>query len=165
MLFLVYFSDHSYKTSSPLLHTSAFHFMSESDSGTSSTTPPSSPIRQKNKKGRYSGGDGLHMGLDARKPVFGGLPTTKAQTSLCIRAVWSAPLLFAYKKVSYLDVLWAKFQDEFLACLGSWGDWFETRFVRNPEDRFSRSEAHMWWTIKTVLGQTGWNVPVVLKKS
>ena len=28
----------------------------------------------------------LHMGLDARKPVFGGLRTTKAQTSLRIRA-------------------------------------------------------------------------------
>ena len=27
------------------------------------------------------------MGLDARKPVFGGLRTTKAQTSLRIRAV------------------------------------------------------------------------------
>ena len=30
------------------------------------------------------------MGLDARKPVFGGLRTSKAQTSLRIRAVWSA---------------------------------------------------------------------------
>ena len=28
-----------------------------------------------------------YMGLDARKPVFGGLQTTKAQTSLRIRAV------------------------------------------------------------------------------
>ena len=28
-----------------------------------------------------------YMGLDARKPVFGGLRTTKAQTSLCICAV------------------------------------------------------------------------------
>ena len=28
-----------------------------------------------------------HMGLDARKPVFGGLRTTQAQTSLRIRAV------------------------------------------------------------------------------
>ena len=27
------------------------------------------------------------MGLDVRKSVFGGLRTTKAQTSLCIRAV------------------------------------------------------------------------------
>ena len=30
-----------------------------------------------------------HMGLGARKPVFGGLRTTQAQTSLCIRAVIS----------------------------------------------------------------------------
>ena len=44
------------------------------------------------------------------KTVFGGLRTTQAQTSLRIRAVWSAPLLFAYSKVSYLDLLQAKFQ-------------------------------------------------------
>ena len=50
------------------------------------------------------------MVLDARKLVFGGLQTTQAQTSLRIRAVWSAPLLFAYWKVSYLDLLHAKFQ-------------------------------------------------------
>ena len=50
------------------------------------------------------------MGLDMRKPVFGGLRTTQAQISLRIRAVWSAPLLFAYRKVSYLDLLQAKFQ-------------------------------------------------------
>ena len=36
-----------------------------------------------------------HMGLNVRKPVFIGLRTTKVQTSLLIRAVWSAPLLFA----------------------------------------------------------------------
>ena len=39
--------------------------------------------------------DHAYMGLVARKPVFGGLRTPKAQTSLRIRAVWSAPLLFA----------------------------------------------------------------------
>ena len=32
-----------------------------------------------------------NMGLDARNPVFGGLWTTQAQTSLRICAVWSAP--------------------------------------------------------------------------
>ena len=32
-----------------------------------------------------------YLTLDARKPVFRGLRTTKAQTSLRIRAVWSAP--------------------------------------------------------------------------
>ena len=35
--------------------------------------------RQKGKK--------VHLGLDARKPVFGGLRTTHVQTSLRIRAV------------------------------------------------------------------------------
>ena len=52
---------------------------------------------------------GPYMGLDARKPVFGGLGTTKAQTSLRFRADLSAPLLFAHWKV-YLNLLQAKFQ-------------------------------------------------------
>ena len=46
-----------------------------------------------------------HLGLKARKPVFGDLRTTQAQTSLRIRAVWSAPLLFAFWKVSYVNLL------------------------------------------------------------
>ena len=50
-----------------------------------------------------------HMGLVARKPVFGGLPTIKVQTSLRICAVRSAPLFFAYWKVLYLDLLQANF--------------------------------------------------------
>ena len=41
----------------------------------------------------------LHMGLDARKPVFGVLRITQAQTSLRIHTVLSAPLLFAFWKV------------------------------------------------------------------
>ena len=50
------------------------------------------------------------LGLEARKPVFGGLGTTQAQTSVRIRADWSAPLLLAYREESYLDLLRAKFQ-------------------------------------------------------
>ena len=50
------------------------------------------------------------MGLDTRKPVLGGLRTTQAQTSLRIRAVWSAPLLFAIRKVLYVNLLHVKFQ-------------------------------------------------------
>ena len=38
-----------------------------------------------------------------------GLQTTKAQTSLHIRADWSAPLLFFYWNVSYLNFPYAKF--------------------------------------------------------
>ena len=59
------------------------------------------------------------MCLVIRKPVFGGLRTTKAQTSLHIRAVWSAPLLFAFLKARY------KQKFNFLASLWSRGDWFE----------------------------------------
>ena len=56
--------------------------------------------------------DQHEMSLDARKPVFGGLRTTQAQaqTSLHIRADRSAPLLFIYQEVSYLDLLPAKCQ-------------------------------------------------------
>ena len=50
------------------------------------------------------------MGLDARKPVFGGLWTTQAQASLRICAVWSVPLLFAFCKVAYVNLLQVKFQ-------------------------------------------------------
>ena len=83
----------------------------------------------------------FQMGSDARKPVFRGLRTTQAQTSLRIRAVWSGPLLFTFWKVSYVNLLQVKFN--YLASLCSWGDWFETRFVRNPEDRFCCDEAHL----------------------
>ena len=53
---------------------------------------------------------GSYLGLDARNPVFRGLRTTKAQTSLRIRAVWSAPLLLAFWKVPHQSLLQAKFQ-------------------------------------------------------
>ena len=50
-----------------------------------------------------------HMGLEVRKPVFGGLRTTQAQTSLPISIVWSTPLLFTFWIVPYLSLLQAKF--------------------------------------------------------
>ena len=52
----------------------------------------------------------FNMVLDAWRPVFGDLRTTQAQTSLRIRAVWSAPLLFAVRKVAYVNLLQVKFQ-------------------------------------------------------
>ena len=51
-----------------------------------------------------------YMGLVARKPVFGILQTTQAPTSLRIRSVWSAPLLFTFWKVPYVNSLQVKFQ-------------------------------------------------------
>ena len=68
-----------------------------------------------------------YIGFDVRNPVFGDLRKTKAQTSLRIRTDWSATLL----------------NFNFLASLCSWGDWFESPFVGNPEDRFCRDEAHI----------------------
>ena len=40
----------------------------------------------------------------------GGVRTTQSQTNLRIRAVWSAPLLFAFSKNSYVNLLPVKFQ-------------------------------------------------------
>ena len=82
------------------------------------------------------------MGLKARKPVFGVLRITQAQTSLRICAVWSAPLLFAFWKVQYVTCY--RWNFNLLANLCSWGDWFETHFVGNPKDRFYPDEAHIW---------------------
>ena len=47
---------------------------------------------------------------DVRKPVFRGLRTTKVQISLCILTVWSAPLLFSFQKVAYLNLPQERFQ-------------------------------------------------------
>ena len=48
-----------------------------------------------------------------------------------------------------------KWNFNFLASLCSWGDWFETRFFGNPEDRFSHDEAHMG-AAKTLAPLTNW---------
>ena len=34
----------------------------------------------------------------------------------------------------------------FLASLCSWAGWFQSGFVGNPEDRFSRDEAHYYYS-------------------
>ena len=78
----------------------------------------------------------LYLGLHARKPVFGGLQTTKGQTSLRICTDWSAPFSFTFLEVSYLNMLQAQFQF-FLASLCSWGDWFYCRFhCQKPRRQF-----------------------------
>ena len=74
--------------------------------------------------------------------------TIKAQTSLRIRAVSSATLLSAFVDESYLHFLREKFQ--ILVSLFSRRDWFKTRFVGKPEDRFSRVVARV--TCSTAIG-------------
>ena len=79
------------------------------------------------------------MGLDARTP--GGLRTTQAQSSLRIRAVWLFNSAYVIRfSESIIGKLAAGEISMFVASLYSWVDWFEIRFVRHPEDRFSRNE-------------------------
>ena len=75
------------------------------------------------------------------KTCFCHMRTTKAQISLRIRAVWSAPLLLAARIIEYLIFLNAKFKTlaSFCGCAGR----FESSLVTNPEDRFSRDKAHI----------------------
>ena len=94
--------------------------------------------------------------------------TTQAQTSLRIRAVWSwteqwilvifyiwprrektclrgflqHSLISAFV-VHYLESFICKLATGKISVFCSWGDWFETRFVRNPEGRFSHEEAQI----------------------
>ena len=50
------------------------------------------------------------LNIKGQKTCLQFLRTTKAQTSLPSCAIWSAPLLFALWKVSYQNLLQAKFQ-------------------------------------------------------
>ena len=52
----------------------------------------------------------MGFGPPSEKICLWCLRTTKAQTSLLIPAVWLAPLLFAVPKVSYQNMLQAKFR-------------------------------------------------------
>ena len=79
---------------------------------------------------------GRHMSFNARKPVFGGLWPTKAQTSLHILG------LISTFDIHYLESCYKR-NINFLASLCSWVAWFESYFLRHPEDRFSRIAAHI----------------------
>ena len=71
----------------------------------------------------------------------GGGANNKSADQPAHHAVWSASLLFAFRKVLNVNLLQMTFN--FLASLCSRGDWFETRFGGNQNDRFSRDEAQL----------------------
>ena len=79
--------------------------------------------------------------LDARKPVFGGLRTTKAQTSLRIRADWSAPF-YSLFGIYHIEECFKR-NINVVASLCSFVNWLKFTFHWNPEDRFCRDEAHI----------------------
>ena len=87
----------------------------------------------------------IAIGPRLRKPVR-WFVTIKAQTSLRIYAT----LLSAFWEESSLDLPRAK-KINFLSSLFSRRDWFETPFVGNSEDRFSRVLACV--ACSTALGQ------------
>ena len=90
------------------------------------------------------------------KPCLRGLRITQAQTSMRIRAVWSAPLL-----VLYLDLLERNFN--FLYSLWSWGDWFVSGNVGNPVARFCRDKTDL---IRPLLGSAHyWNIRIIFRDS
>ena len=68
------------------------------------------------------------MGLDTRKPVF-RVGKQQRRRPACVNII-------RFLKKSYLNLLQ-------FSSLCSRGDWFEYRFVRNPEDRFCHVEAHI----------------------
>ena len=68
------------------------------------------------------------------KTCFCHMRTTKAQISLRIHPVWSAPLLFAAQIVWYVYLLIQSFKT--LASLCPSAGWFESYLVANPEDSF-----------------------------
>ena len=65
--------------------------------------------------------------------------TIKAQTSLRIRAVWSAPLLFIFSKEVWHHLIQAKFS--IIVSIFSWADSFERFTFLKPLRPVSRIEA------------------------
>ena len=78
------------------------------------------------------------MGQVMRKRVLCHMRTTKAQISLRIHAVLSAPLLFAAEIVWYANLLYPKIQD-FVAEQSS----LNPTWSKILEDTFSREVAHI----------------------
>ena len=78
-----------------------------------------------------------------RQPGFGGVRTTKAQTSLHI---WKYRITSCYER-----------NFNYLTSLCSWADWFQSNFVGNPEDRVSRVPAHTYEPVHEIWIYGIWN--------
>ena len=84
-----------------------------------------------------------NMGPDARKPGFGGgggggvANNTGADQPAHPRSLISAFV------VRFIETCY-RWNLNFIASLCSWGDWSETRFVGNPENRPDMTENRHW---------------------
>ena len=81
----------------------------------------------------------LIIGPRREKTCLRGVCQKQGADQPAHRAVWSAPLFFAFWKY-YIQTCNMRIFT-FLASLCSWAGWFESDFVSSPEDRFSRDEA------------------------
>ena len=75
------------------------------------------------------------MGLGVRKPVFGVLRTTKAQTSLSDQGLCFSLIGKYHIRTCY--------ERNFNVLASLCRNWVEPCFVRNPEDRFCHDEAQL----------------------
>ena len=85
------------------------------------------------------------MGRNSRKPVFGFCEQHRRRPA-CASAQSDQRLWYSLFGKHHMLTCY-RWNFNFLASLCSWGDWFETRFVGHPEDRFSRDEAQILWVV------------------
>ena len=74
------------------------------------------------------------MGRDARKLVFGVCERKRSRSACTFAQTDQLPFYLLFGKYHIETCFKRNFN--ILASLCSQGDWFESRFVRNPKDRF-----------------------------
>ena len=83
----------------------------------------------------------MHMGLVERKPDFGGCEQQKRKPA-CASAQSDQRLCYSLIIKYHIKACYEQ-NFKFLASYCTWEDWFETRFVGNPKDRFCHVVAHI----------------------
>ena len=81
------------------------------------------------------------MGLDARKPVFGVCEQQNGRPA-CAYEQSDQRLCYSLFGKYHIET-WNKQIFNFLVSVCSCVDWFESRFVGNPKDRFCGVKAHI----------------------
>ena len=97
------------------------------------------------------------MGLGVRKPLEGceqhrrrpAFTSAQSDQLLCFSLFWKYHIQTCYKR-----------NLNFLASPCNWGDWFESCFVGNPEDRFCHIAAHMMWVCTVCQSNGNWQFPI-----
>ena len=103
------------------------------------------PISQKYSYFRFP-----HNWASKRENQSSGVCEQHMRRPACASAQSDQRLCFSLFE-KYHMCSWYRWNFNFLASLCSWEEWFETRFVGSPKDRFCRDEAHFVyrtrWTV------------------